>query len=129
VQFIYYFRFCKIFTVTKMCIFVCMNLKNIILLCLYGVMMLVYTACGQKDNATTQNLSKENSVEIVVTTKHLNEKYDLVKTTRRVYLENKLIKETSSFDTIPALGRGKVEDEDGKIKSVQKDYDIFVTVQ
>jgi galactitol-specific phosphotransferase system IIB component len=92
--------------------------------------MLVFIACGGKESATTQSLSKDNSVEIVVTNKHLNEKYDVIRTTRRVYLQNKLIKEVSSFDTIPALGRANVQDEDdNKIKSVQKEYDIFVTVQ
>lgn len=58
----------------KMCIFVCMNLRNVIFMCFYTILMLGFIACGQKESATTQNLSKENSVEIVVSTKHLNEK-------------------------------------------------------
>lgn len=107
-----------------------MNLRNVIFICFYAILTLVFVACRQKESATTQNLSKENSVEIVVATKHISEKYDVIRTTRRVYLQNKLIKESSSFDTIPALGRAQVQDEnDNKIKSVQKDYDIFVTVQ
>lgn len=107
-----------------------MNLRNVIFICFYTILTLAFVACEQKESGTTQNLSKENSVEIVVSTKHLNEKYDVIRTTRRVYLQNKLIKESSSFDTIPALGRAQVQDEnDSKIKSVQKDYDVFVTVQ
>lgn len=106
-----------------------MNFKSVIFTCFYSVVILLFTACRQKDEATTPNLSKENSVEIVVNTKHLNEKYDVIKTTRRVYLQNKLIKESSSFDTVPALGRTQVQDDDNQIKTVVKDYDIFVTVQ
>lgn len=114
----------------KMCIFVYMNLRNVIFISFYATLMVVLTACGQKESATTQNLSKENSMEVVVTTKHLNEKYDVIKTTRRIYLQNKLIKESSSFDTIPALGKAKLYNEDTqKFEFVQKDYDIFVTVQ
>lgn len=112
-----------------MCIFVRMNLRNLIFVCFCAILTLVGAGCGE-ESATTRNLSKENSVEIVVSTKHINEKYDLIKTTRRVYLENKLIKESSSFDTVPALGRTQVQDEeDNQVKIVQKDYDIFVTVQ
>jgi hypothetical protein len=108
-----------------------MNFKNVVFICFYSTLTLVLVACVQKESATTQNLSKENSVEIVVSTKHINEKYDLIKTTRRVYLQNKLIKESSSFDTIPALGKAQVEEDENnnKIKSIQKDYDIFITVQ
>lgn len=113
----------------KICIFVCMNLRNIVLACLSSTVMLIFVACGQKESATTMNLSKENSVEIVITSKHLNQKYDLIKTTRRIYLNDKLIKENSTFDTIPALGRTQVENNKGKTNLVQKDYDVFITVQ
>ncbi|MCS7076120.1 MAG: hypothetical protein NZ455_05405 [Bacteroidia bacterium] len=97
--------------------------------CVCIFLLLFSTSCGEND-ATTQDISKESSVEVIISTQHLNQKYDIIKTTRRIYVDNKLIKESFTFDTIPALGNVNVKDEeDDKVKTVQKDYDIFVTVQ
>lgn len=85
----------------------------------------------QEDRTTTIN--KEGSIEVVVSTAHLNDSLDVMSITTETFKKNYSVSKKVFFDTIPSLGKFKAEAEDsvGNVKEVTipKDYEFFVTLK
>ncbi|MBI5217474.1 MAG: hypothetical protein HY958_00905 [Bacteroidia bacterium] len=51
------------------------------------------------------NFKKDNSIEVVMHTKRLNAKYDLLTTVQKVYVDSNMVKEIIRQDTLPRLSK------------------------
>ena len=93
--------------------------------------MLVLMSC--EDDDKVQEISKNGSVETVMSVDHLNDSLDIVKTSHKIWIKNVLVKNIIHTDTIPTLGvtteEGENSDGDTKKVSLKKDYEIFITVK
>ncbi|MEI7524956.1 MAG: hypothetical protein WCJ95_11535 [Mariniphaga sp.] len=93
--------------------------------------MLVFMSC--EDDDKVQEISKNGSVETVMSVDHLNDSLDIVKTSHKIWIKNVLVKNIIHADTIPTLGvtteEGENSDGDTKKVSLKKDYEIFITVK
>lgn len=88
-------------------------------------------ACQEEDKTTT--LDKEGSISVVVSTKHLNDSFDVMSVTTETFKKNKSVSVKVTYDTIPTLGKFKTEAEDslGNVKEVTipKEYEFYVTLK
>ena len=93
--------------------------------------MLVFMSC--EDDDKVQEISKNGSVETIMSVDHLNDSLDIVKTSHKIWIKNVLVKNIIHRDTIPTLGvtteEGENSDGDTKKVSLKKDYEIFITVK
>ena len=96
------------------------------------LILIVFALCACNSNKDRM-ISKKNSVEIILETKHLNQEFDLLITKRNVYIDENIVRNYISIDTIPALGNVKVEDQNSRIPNqyvaVPKEYEIYVTIK
>lgn len=81
----------------------------------------------------TDAIDKTGSIETVLSTNHLDKFHDEMVTTHKIWTNSSLYKTVVHRDTIPALGQTTEQGENGNgdttsIK-LQKDYEIYVTVQ
>ncbi|PSL47946.1 hypothetical protein CLV51_102806 [Chitinophaga niastensis] len=96
---------------------------------------LLLGSCNDKnDNEDiTTTINKAGSVETMITTNHLDSTHDVLITTHKIWANYNLYKTVVHRDTVPALGIGTEtgENEHGDTKEIklQKDYEIYVTVQ
>lgn len=104
-------------------------LKKILLL---PTAMFLLSSCNDEEPKTTE-LKKDGSIEIVFETAHLGDSLDILKTIKRVYVKNQIVKEFSTVDTLPALGKEikEAENDAGEVQKVvvPKDYELFVTIK
>lgn len=93
------------------------------------VPILLLTSCEPIDPEA--NFSKEGSIEVVMSTKHLNTSSDIADFEIKVYKNGSLVKSKHVTDTIPSLGTTtqEAEDNEGNTKDVTipKDYEFYVT--
>jgi hypothetical protein len=93
--------------------------------------ILVFTSCDDDDKV--KEISKNGSIETVMSVDHLNDHLDIVKTSHKIWVKNVLVKNIIHTDTIPSLGvtTEEAENSDGDTKKValKKDYEIFITVK
>ena len=93
--------------------------------------MLVFMSC--EDDDKVQEISKNGSIETVMSVDHLNDRFDIVKTSHKIWIKNILVKNIIHTDTIPALGltteNGENSDGDTRSVTLKKDYEIFITVK
>lgn len=96
------------------------------------VTLFLLAACNETEPSTTE-LKKDGSIEIVFETAHLGDSLDVLKTIKRVYVKNEVVKEISETDTIPSLGKEtkEAENDEGEVQQVvvSKDYELFVTIK
>lgn len=100
-------------------------------------LVILLTSCGDGDNVDdkveTKDISRDGSIETIVTTEHLSNTEDVLVTTHRIWKNNILVKETLYRDTIPSLGESmkEVKDEKGNTKEalLKKDYEFYITVK
>jgi len=96
------------------------------------LLLIAFAVCACNSNKDRM-ISKKNSVEIILETKHLNQESDLLITRRNVYINENMVQNYVSMDTIPALGNVKVEDQTSRIPNqyieVPKEYEIYVTIK
>jgi hypothetical protein len=96
--------------------------------------LLTFTACGEEkkesdDRVQTKDISKDGAIETVVSTEHLNDTFDIMITTHKIWKNNAQIKEVIYRDTLPALGKTNLENTEGESKTVNKDYEFYITVK
>lgn len=94
---------------------------------------LLFVACNKNKNEdVVKEPNKEGSIETVVSVKHGNG-FDLLTTTHKIWVKNKLEKTLVKVDTLTSLGTtlAEGEDQDGNAKTamVQKDYEFYITVK
>ena len=94
-------------------------------------LILVCLSCEDEDKV--QEISKNGSVETVMSVDHLNDSLDIVKTSHKIWIKNILVKNIIHTDTIPTLGvtteEGENSDGDTLKVPLKKDYEIFITVK
>lgn len=94
---------------------------------------LAMAACGEKKNEDiVKEPNKEGSIETVVSVKH-DKGFDILTTTHKVWVKNKLDKVLVKVDTLASLGTTLAEGEDENGHSqravVPKDYEFYITVK
>ena len=97
------------------------------------VTFLILVCLSCEDDDKVQEISKNGSVETVMSVDHLNDSLDIVKTSHKIWIKNILVKNIIHTDTIPTLGvtteEGENSDGDTQKVSLKKDYEIFITVK
>ncbi len=108
-----------------------MGIKVLKILALILFSGLLYTGC--EDDEKLKEISKNGSIETVMSVDHLNDRFDIVKTSHKIWIKNILVKNIIHTDTIPALGltteNGENSDGDTRSVTLKKDYEIFITVK
>ena len=98
---------------------------------LSSLLVFAFTSCDDDDKV--KEVSKDGSVETVMSMEHLNKNMDVLKTSHKIWVKNNLVKTVIHTDTIPSLGltTEEAENSDGDTKNVtlKKDYEIFITVK
>jgi len=105
-------------------------MKNILFLL---VALSLFSACGERKNEDiVKEPNKEGSIETVVSVKH-DGNVDILTTTHKVWVKNKLDKILVKVDTLASLGTVLAEGEDEKGNAqkalVPKDYEFYITVK
>lgn len=105
--------------------------NNKITLTLLASLFLI--SCSEEKEDITKDIDKAGSVEVVMHSDFINDKFDLITIKHKVWKDGKVILEKVSYDTVPTLGSKKmfVEDSLGNESEhmMPKNYDFFVTVQ
>jgi hypothetical protein len=95
--------------------------------------LLAFIACGgekeKEDRIQLKDMSKDGAIETVVSTEHLNDTFDIMITTHKIWKNNAQIKEVVYRDTLPSLGKMSAENTEGESKVVNKDYEFYITVK
>lgn len=93
----------------------------------------ILISCSKSDDAKTAELNKDGTVEVIFNTRHLNDSFDILTTTKNVYKQGNMVKAIVTNDTLPSLGKSTAEgtNDDGETKSVdmKKEYNMFVTIK
>ena len=95
--------------------------------------ILAFGSCSKPENEDlTQTVNKEAAIETSVTVVH-QDSADVLVTVHRVWKDNELANTIEYRDTVPSLGTKNIypKDDDGntRTKTVNKDYEIFITVK
>jgi hypothetical protein len=111
-----------------------LNMKPIILVIICSLLILLIASCkDEKNEDITQEVNKNGAVETAIEIKHLDSLNDVLITTHKIWVKNILTKEISYKDTIASLGKTSIdaENKDGDTKKVtiNKEYEIFITVK
>ncbi len=108
-------------------------MRNFLLL--LSIPVLLYSCGEDKPNDVVKQPSKDGSVEVGITTDHLNTDKDVIKITYTTWVKNVAISSKTVTDTVPALGMYDAEtgttDAYGDPTTVKakKEYEIYVTVK
>jgi len=96
------------------------------------LLCLLISACDD-DNDKAKEVDKKGSIEVTLSTAHIDSLKDVVTTHYIVWRKGVRAREFDVKDTIPSLGttRTEGENDDGDTKQmvIPKDYDFFVTVK
>ncbi len=106
-----------------------MRKKITLIFVLSSLTIFIISCNNDKDN--TKEISKEGSVESVITVNHLSDSLDLVETTYKIWSKNVMVNTFVHTDTIPSLGTTTDRDDDGNPTGMPypKDYEVFITVK
>ncbi|HVI43430.1 MAG TPA: hypothetical protein VM802_01105, partial [Chitinophaga sp.] len=95
--------------------------------------VLTLGSCKDENEDVTTAVNKAGAVETMITTAHLDSTHDIITTTHKIWANFNLYKTVVHNDTVPSLGysteTGENENGDTKSINLQKDYEIYVTVQ
>ena len=95
--------------------------------------LLMFAACGgdkeNEDRVQTKDISRDGAIETVVSTEHLNDTFDIMITTHKIWKSNVVAKEVVYRDTLPSLGKINSENTEGVSKMVDKEYEFYITVK
>ena len=98
--------------------------------------LIYFAGCGNSsDDQPDPVIKHDNSVEYTVLSKRLPDKNILVETKRIIYVNSKVFKTESIFDTLPGIGNEKIkivdedEEETNADTTVDKEYDIYFTIK
>jgi hypothetical protein len=96
------------------------------------------TSCDEaeetaSDKVETKDITRNGSIETLLTTQHLSDSIDVLTTTHKVWKEGVLVNTIMHNDTLPALGVGSqnAADERGEATTAtgKKDYEFYITVK
>ncbi len=116
-------------------------MKNHLLYLLLFSTLFTAVACGDdeptdadKDKVETKDISRDGSIETLLTTTHLDDTRDVLTTTHKVWKGGVLVNTLLHTDTLPALGLDnniKAADERGEATTAtgKKDYEFYITVK
>jgi hypothetical protein len=91
--------------------------------------------CSKEDEMPDPQIKRENTIEYTVESKMLPDKTVLLETKRIIYVNSKVFKTESIFDTLPFIGTENIkvldenEEETSQDTTVTKDYDIYFTIK
>jgi hypothetical protein len=98
---------------------------------------LALSSC-ENDNAGSNNdkvkaIDKDGSIEAQISVKHLSDTQDVMYIERKTWIHKKIVKDITTTDTIPSLGKTRETAEnssgDDTTVTVNKNYQIFITVK
>jgi hypothetical protein len=116
-------------------------MKNSLLRLLLFSLLFSTAACSddeptaaETDKVETKDISRDGSIETLLTTTHLDDTRDVLTTTHKIWKGGVLVNTLLHTDTLPALGIDsnlKAADERGEAKTVtgKKDYEFYITVK
>jgi hypothetical protein len=94
---------------------------------------LFISACDDNNEDQAKTVDKNGSVEVALSTKHIDSLKDELTTHYTVWRRGSIVREFTKRDTVPGLETFKTEGEDdaGNTQDlkVKKDYEFFVTVK
>jgi hypothetical protein len=94
--------------------------------------LLLLSACDDNNDQTKQ-LDRSGSIEVSLSTAHIDSLKDLLTTHYTVWRKGVIVRQFDKKDTVPSLGQFTTEGEndngDNKDVTVKKDYEFFVTVK
>jgi len=97
-----------------------------------AALVLLLASCDDNDDQT-KIVNKDGSVEVTLSTRHIDSLKDELTTNYKVWRYGSLVREYAKKDTVPSLNTFTTEAEndngDTKNISVKKDYEFFVTVK
>ena len=102
---------------------------RIILMCF--ILFISIVSCNNEE--PVKEISKEGSIETSISIEHKDSLHDVITTTHKVWVHNKIVRKSVYNDTIPALKDSAQTAE--KIKSgtklalAPKDYEVYITVK
>src|ERR1035437_4214282 len=95
------------------------------------ILFISIVSCNNED--PVKEISKEGSIETSISIEHKDSLHDVITTTHKVWIHNKIVKKSVYNDTIPALKDSAQVAEQIKngTKSVlaPKDYEVYITVK
>ena|ERR1700744_5959046 len=95
--------------------------------------LLFLSACDDNDDDKAKTVDKNGSVEVLLSTQHLDSLRDQLTTHYIVWRKGIKIKEFDKLDTVPSLGRfyteGENDNGDTQSVNVRKEYEFYVTVK
>jgi hypothetical protein len=114
--------------------------NNLLTLLLFSTLFLVScsdseeTTAADSDKVETKDISHDGAVETLLSTIHLDNNFDVLTTTHKVWKGGVLINTIMHTDTLPALGVDnnlKAADEKGEATTAtgKKDYEFYITVK
>jgi len=105
-------------------------MKKLTLFLLLPLSFLAFQACNEDK---VKEVQKNGAIETSIQVDHLNDNFDILITTEKIWAHNLLVKTYVHSDTIPSLGMTTEEAEndngDTKNVSLRKDYEIYITVK
>lgn len=101
------------------------------LLSLSVALAILVSACNDDNNEDqSKTVDKTGSIEVSLSTKHLDSLKDVLITHYTVWRQGVMVKQYDKTDTLPSLGLTLAEDESNDInKTIPRDYEFFVTVK
>ncbi len=89
----------------------------------------ILISCNEEKEDLVNEVPKDGSIETSVSVEHLSDSLDIL-TTRHIVHKNATTSQTIlKTDTIPALEKHLIDDENETKQMVQKDYNIYITVK
>lgn len=103
-------------------------MKQILFIALLPVLGI---ACGSNNNEEDRlkQIDKQGAVESKISITHLGDTADLLTTTHTVWKNNVAVKLSVKYDTLPSLGKTQIADQNDTLKTINKDYEIYITVK
>ena len=107
------------------------SVRKIVLLCSFAV--LLASCSDDEEQDLTNNVNKNGAVESAIQVTQLNDSFNVLTTTHKVWVKGSMYKTIEYHDTLPSLGSAftTAENRDGDTKAVlvDKEYEIYITVK
>jgi hypothetical protein len=98
-----------------------------------GIVLLMLLSACDDNNDQVKQLDKSGSIEISLSTSHIDSLKDLITTHYKVWRKGIMVREFDKKDTVPSLDifttEGENDNGDTRDVKVKKDYEFFVTVK